>query len=61
MKKKMHESSSALKQGLHKSGTIIEGIDPTQSDLPNMFDELNKSTFACGGESIGRVYSAAAG
>jgi translation initiation factor 1 len=45
-----------------KSDTIIEGIDPTKSDfLPNMVKELNKSTFACGGNSKGRVCSAAAG
>jgi translation initiation factor 1 len=44
-----------------KSDTIIEGIDGRQSDfLPNMVKELNKSTFACGGNSKGWVYSAAA-
>ena len=31
-----------------KTGTIIEGINPKQSDLPKMVKEL-KSTFACGG------------
>ena len=31
-----------------KTGTIIEGINPKQSDLPKMIKEL-KSTFACGG------------
>jgi translation initiation factor 1 len=31
-----------------KTGTIIEGINPTQSDLPKMVKEL-KSTFACRG------------
>jgi translation initiation factor 1 len=30
-----------------KTGTIIEGINPRQSDLPKMIKEL-KSTFACG-------------
>ena len=45
-----------------KSHTIKEGIDVTQSDfLPNTVKELNKSTFACGGNSKGRVYSAAPG
>jgi translation initiation factor 1 len=44
-----------------KSDTIIEGIDPMQSDfLPNMVKELNKSIFACGGNSKGRVCSAVA-
>jgi translation initiation factor 1 len=43
-----------------KTGTIIieEGIHPKQSDLPKMVKEL-KNTFACGGNSKGRVYSAA--
>jgi translation initiation factor 1 len=31
-----------------KTGTIIEGIHPKQSDLPKMVKEF-KSTFACGG------------
>jgi translation initiation factor 1 len=31
-----------------KTGTIIEGINPKQSDLPKMIKEL-KCTFACGG------------
>ena len=31
-----------------KTGTIIEGINPKQSDMPKIVKEL-KSTFACGG------------
>ena len=31
-----------------KSSTIIEGINPKQSDMPRIVKEL-KSTFACGG------------
>lgn len=31
-----------------KSSTIIEGINPKQSDMPQIVKEL-KSTFACGG------------
>jgi translation initiation factor 1 len=31
-----------------KTGTIIEGINPKQIDLPKMIKKL-KSTFACGG------------
>lgn len=46
--RKRHESSSALKQGVFQTSTIIEGINPKQSDMPKIVKEL-KSTFACGG------------
>jgi translation initiation factor 1 len=37
-----------LSFGFSKTSTIIEGINPKQSDMPRIVKEL-KSTFACGG------------
>ena len=36
------------KRRFSKTSTIIEGINPKQSDMPKIVKEL-KSTFACGG------------